>query len=344
MKQKTSKTAGASGTKTDTLDSVADKIKSLSELFSQWFLLYSMTKSNSVGSFIADNKLSNLISASDFLDLIHEGAYLDEQMVKLIPMLLPFKISDEKMQQLNNIAYKTGIRMIESDSEVADKILQELTMDPEQKRLIKYREYYKANREHILEYRKEYRQRAHVREKRKEINRKYRTENKDKASEYQKKYRRIPRVQEHISEYNRNYFIKNRERLSARRKEYLNRPEVQEHRKQHTKEYNRERYAFTKQRDNAAKSVCPTFLYLLQMRHDHRADYLKLLGRRDLVSFAITKCPALQSMNSEKCIICNGETDSYENCAMQQMAEMPKNIVEVMPKFIAIIKQKSKTK
>jgi transcriptional regulator with XRE-family HTH domain len=53
---------------------------------------------------------------------------------------------------------------------------------------------------------------------------------------------------------------------------------IRKHYEQHREEIaaqQREKREKEKIRDESAKSVCPTYLYLLQMRHDHRADAVR---------------------------------------------------------------------
>jgi hypothetical protein len=153
--------------------------------------------------------------------------------------------------------------------------------------------------------------------------------------------------------YEAEYREKNAEAVSARKKKCYQ-AKKEEYQAQHKAYYEQHREKIASQqrakrekekiRDETAKSVCPTFLYLLQMRHDHRADFVKLLGQRDLVGFAIIKCPALQEMDASKCAFCDGSENPHTVCEMQKMATMPDGIIETMPDFVAIIKAKQTTR
>ena len=153
--------------------------------------------------------------------------------------------------------------------------------------------------------------------------------------------------------YEAEYREKNAEAVSARKKKCYQ-AKKEEYQAQHKAYYEQHREEIASQqrakrekekiRDESAKSVCPTFLYLLQMRHDHRADFVKLLGQRDLVGFAIKKCPALQEMDASKCAFCDGSENPHTVCEMQKMATMPSDIFDAMPNFVTIIKEKQKNR
>ena len=90
---------------------IGTKIETLSELFTEWFLFDSET-TNTIDTFIENNGLSDILTASDFTDLICGNAYLCEALITLIPLLLPFKITEQKMQRLNNAVAAHNVRMV----------------------------------------------------------------------------------------------------------------------------------------------------------------------------------------------------------------------------------------
>ena len=422
---------------------IGTKIETLSELFTEWFLVASDTQ-NTIEIFIEENGLSEILSAQDFTDLICGNACLSESLMTLIPLLLPFKITEQKIQYLNDHTKALGARVLCPEPTKIYKIAQDILRERahtraeririykkernqrpeirelERKRhheyyvtnkpaiIIKHNAYRKANKEKIAAYRKQYNliNRATIaarntryyrnnidairtrkkqyyianREYILEIGRKYRLEhaeqiqtqrhqhyviNKDsilaknrsyaaehteQIAAYQKQYRE--QNHEKLVAYHTEYRKENADVVSARKKKCYQAKSAEYQAKHH--EYyaqnresvlaqQREKRNQNKQRDNAAKLVCPTYLYLLQMRHDHRADYLKILGQRDLVGFAVKKCPALQEMDAAKCVFCNKNDNPHANCPMQQMAKMPNDITDTMPKFVAIIKNKTLT-
>ena len=426
-----------------TSGTINTQIETLSELFTEWFL-YDSTTVNTLDSFIADNNLDDFFSVADFTDLICGGAYLDEALTKLIPLLLPFQIPETKMHKINEDAKLSGARMIQSDSEVIYDLVRQILQDRTQERKEhiraykkersqrpdvqeqerqRHHEYYVANRETIKEKRREYaaKNREKIAAYKKEYQKKnrekiatrrkqYELEHKESISARRKKYYLANR--EYIIEMSRKYAIEHSEQIKERRhnhyvankdafmekwRQYVltHREQVaayqKQYREQHIKEmlsyeaqyreehadlvsarkkkcyhakkeeYQAKHKAYYEQhreeiaaqqrakrekekvRDESAKSVCPTFLYLLQMRHDHRADFVKLLGQRDMVGFAIKKCPALQEMDYTKCAFCDGTENPHTVCEMQKMATMPSGIIETMPDFVAIIKAKQQT-
>ena len=229
---------------------------------------------------------------------------------------------------------------------------------------IRRKKYYQANRDYILskcrqyaiEHAEEIRQYKHEHyiANKKRINartRQYALEHAEQIAAYQKQYRQ--ENHETLLAYEAEYREKNAEAVSARKKKCYQ-AKKEEYQAQHKAYYEQHREKIASQqrakrekekiRDESAKSVCPTFLYLLQMRHDHRTDFVKLLGQRDLVGFAIKKCPALQEMDASKCAFCDGSENPHTVCEMQKMATMPDGIIETMPDFVAIIKAKQTTR
>ena len=376
--------------------SISERVESLSELFTEWFL-YDSTTANSLESFIESNGLSCLFTPTDFTDLICGYAYLDEPLTTLVPLMLPFEITPEKMYRMNAEAQKAGGRIVESVPEIIYEIIQEILQEHksarQERKKAKDRRYYERNRDEILAQQREYyeehreqkliRQHERYEQHRDEIlaqqreyyeehreqklvqQREYREQHRDEIlaqrREYYEQHReeilaqqrahREAHREEMLSRYHR-YYQENREKKLAQHHKYYkdHRKETSarhhEYYEEHRKEIlvrQRENDKKNKDRDESAKSVCPTYLYLLQMRHYHRADYLKLFRRRNPVGFAIKKCPALQEMDYTKCAFCDGTENPHTVCEMQKMATMPSGIIETMPDFVAIIKAKQQT-
>ena len=318
--------------------SIISKITTLSELFTEWFLYESDTQ-KTIETFIVENGLSEFLSGSDFSALICGRAYLSDALVALIRTILPFKISESKMSRLNMKAKKSDAHEILSKPEIAynkaiNIIKQQQKEQQERKRIrnkINHHKYYLANKEYLNA-----------------LSRKYVAEHTEQVAAYQKQYR----IQNHkkILAYESGYRRKNAKNISdtkkkcyyAKKEQYrAHQAEYYEQNRQAILKQQHEKRNMNKERDNIAKSVCPTYLYLLAMRHNNRTEYLKLFGQRNPVSFAIKKCPALQKMNSTKCAFCDGTEHPHTICAMQQMTTMPDGIIEAIPNFVAIIKNKS---
>ena len=229
---------------------------------------------------------------------------------------------------------------------------------------IRRKKYYQANRDYILskcrqyaiEHAEEIRQYRHEhyianKERINAKSRQYALEHAEQIAAYRKQYRESNH--EELLAYEAQYRQENAEIVSARKKKCYQ-AKKEEYQARHKAYYEQHREEIAAQqrakrekekiRDESAKSVCPTFLYLLQMRHNHRAEFVKLLGQRNLVGFAIKKCPALQEMDASKCVFCDGTENPHEKCAMQQMAKMPSDILDAISNFVAIIKEKSKTR
>ena len=355
MKNNTTGFEVSSGMHIDWLPSetVNSKISTLSELFTEWFL-YESDKINTIESFIADRGLSDALTPSDFTKIICGDAYLSDCLVSLIYILLPFKINEGKLYYINAHAHKIGAQEIQPKPEIVYKKIKEISQkqaheraENTRKRKKTYRhEYYIANIEFIKNQLREYRQKHATQIA--EYKKHYYEQNRDTLSEYHKQYRKDNA--EHISArkkkcyhakkaqylaHNAEYYAKNHDTVLAQQHEYYTQNSDAILSRQ------RNKYRENKERDKKAKTVCPTYLALLQMRHDRRGEYLKILGQRNLISFAIKECSALQSMDSEKCVFCNN-TCSAQNCAMLKIADIPNDVLTQIPGFVAIIKQKSK--
>ena len=316
-----------------TSGTINTQIETLSELFTEWFL-YDSTTVNTLETFIANNNLGDIFSADDFRDIICGTAYLDETLTCLVPLLLPFKITPEKIRRINDCVAQSKAREIKSDPQITAELIHHILHRLE------------ANRhDHRRAYDKERRKRPEIQEQERQRHHEYYINNKPAIREKQRKF-----AQEHpglatargreyrkknpeaVSAYQTQYRKKNAAAVSARKKKCYN-AKKEEYQAKHKAYYEQHREEIAAQqrakrekektRDESAKSVCPTYLYLLQMRHDHRADYLKLFGQRNLVTYAIKTCPALQEMDSGKCAFCTGNNETSENCPMYTMAQLP---------------------
>lgn len=334
------------------------KIETLSELFTEWFL-YDSTTANTLESFLVANELTELFSVEDFTDLICGTACLDDAVASLVLRLLPFHVSPERMKRINTDALFSGAEMLVSSPETIKKITERLPsselIKKEYMRRYK-REWNKANREYILAWVREYRKRPEVKERIKEQAKIYREAHREQIRERQKEYYQRPEVQERTKKRKKQYRIENRERFAEYRiKRRQNHPELYEREKEQARKfyYKNRRVILVqhciKQQENRqnsrkAKTVCPTYLYLLQMRQDNRADYMKLFGYRNPVNFALKTCPALQEMDPTKCAFCTNAHDATTNCAMYNMVKLPDDAPSAIMEKVKLIKRKSRVR
>ena len=195
-------------------DSVAGHVDSLAEVFTEYYLFDSSCE-KSIEQFLKSEKLDDIFTESEFMDLICGGAYLTDDLVHFIVLKLPFRITADRLIFLNNLAKKKNrsAYLIKKDID-SDKVQKALDDKQEIKRK-KRCEYSRKWRSEHPEYREDP-------EKHRERLRKYRSEHPEVAKAYREK---------------------NKERIKVQRKKYykLNKKYIQERNKKWVKEHS-ERY------------------------------------------------------------------------------------------------------
>ena len=151
-------------------DSVAQHVDSFAEVITEYYLFDSSREKN-VQQFLEEEEINDIFTESEFYDLICGEAYLKDDMVQLIALKLPFQITLERLRVLNNLTRKKNplAYLIKKDNVVdkIEKLLQDKQQDKKEKdrdRKRKYRQehpdcdrlYYQANREKLLQKRKDY--------------------------------------------------------------------------------------------------------------------------------------------------------------------------------------------
>lgn len=198
-------------------DTATSRISTLSELFTEWFLFDSSHK-KSIEQFLTEEKLNDVFSESEFMDLMCGNAYLDKELLFFIKMKLPFYISPDKLEHINSLHNKKAF-LIPHTQTVVEKnqelVTQYLTNRKEQTK--KRKEKYRAtHREQIREYDRVYRA-AHL-ERAKEREAQYRETHKEQRKQRDKRY--YATNKEMIQKKQKEYYQRNKKLYLARRKEY----------------------------------------------------------------------------------------------------------------------------
>ncbi len=103
-------------------DTPAGRISTLSELFLEWYL-FDSSEEKDVKKFLAEAEIQDVLNEAQFMDLMCGMAYLDDDLLQLISLKLPFPILSDKLHRMNaKVATSKKAYKIESKSDVADKI------------------------------------------------------------------------------------------------------------------------------------------------------------------------------------------------------------------------------
>ncbi|MBR6364074.1 MAG: hypothetical protein IKS08_03240 [Alphaproteobacteria bacterium] len=132
-------------------DTPAGRISTLSELFLEWYL-FDSSEEKDVKKFLAEAKIQDVLNEAQFMDLMCGMAYLDDDLLQLISLKLPFTICADKLHSMNaQVAKSKKAYKIESKSNVTDKI-QEVALSKEEEQRAKKLRWYHAHRDHYIEY------------------------------------------------------------------------------------------------------------------------------------------------------------------------------------------------
>ena len=203
---------------------INSKIRTLSEVFLEWFL-FDSSEEKTLESFIKSENIDAFITPEQFMDIMSNNAHLDEPLILLVQQKLPFQVPLKKMYYLNSQARKNYTYCIKVPPEIIhDLIKKELDLKKEKIKQHQ-KQYYEQNRDKIAKHQKQYYE-----------------ENRDKIAEYQKQYYEENR--DKILEYTKQYYEENRDKIAKHQKQYceINRDKIAKYQKQY-REQNRDKIA-----------------------------------------------------------------------------------------------------
>ena len=235
------------------LDNVAfinnSKIKSVAELFLEWFLLDSGHE-KTIAEFLAEEKISEIITEQDFQDLISGDAILSESLCSYIAARNPFSLNLAMIVKKNRPTSRYP-RVIAADELHLVEKTTEINQQRKIKRAESKREYEKQwYRDHSDEICAKWRERyesdpefrARIRANSKKNARKYRALHSEKIKACREAYYAAHQTEllkkqrekfMHDAEYRKQrlfyakeYRLKNLEYITRAQKEYLQRPDV----------------------------------------------------------------------------------------------------------------------
>ena len=188
---------------------ISSTINTLGEVFTEWFL-FDLAASGDIPRFLHDSQLDGIFTDGQFMDLMCNRAYLDDNLVFFVYKKLPFSIQKSKLYSLNMAARRSGAYcLVAGDDAIADITAQlhaQATATQNDRR-IKNRTYsqtYRIRNADIINTRRrerrandpsvraqehEYRTRPEVRARNRLASQKYKHNNPDRVSAYNKKYK-----------------------------------------------------------------------------------------------------------------------------------------------------------
>ncbi len=356
--------------------SITGRISTLSEVFVEWYLFDSSVEKN-IETFLQNEDLTDVFTESEFMDLMCGYAFVDNKLLELITLKLPYRLDTNKLKHLNFSLPGTNpsAHLITSNETTDEKIknLSQLKSQQQKDHQRQYREthrehisqrkhkYYKENREKIYEKQKIYIQK-HLAEL-KEYQAKYRAEHAAELKEYFKQYRKKNAVvvserkkkcynakKEQYLRKNKENYKKNKERHLSKCKEYYEKNKEQylskckeyyeknkEHHLAQSKIYNQK----LKQKAEVAKTVCAAYVFLLNLRKTNKELYLQLYTKRqEPLTGMLKTCVALQNMDINMCPLCNENCEHLlEKCCNQKVLAIP-NVLQELHAIAEQLKQR----
>lgn len=363
-----------------TNDSVAYHVASFAEVITEWYLYDSSTEKD-IKSFLISENIDDIFDESEFIDLICGKAYLQNDIVQLISLKLPFKISLDRLLFLNNDTKRNnpGARLIKKF--VLDKIKRQSHINSEikaqtkkEKSRARDKRYYEKNREYLVakkleywrshkpellkkkkekyhankEYYKEYA--ADLYQKHKEQRRQacaeYHKQNRDKVLARQRQY-----YAEHKDEFHERklkYYSENKIRLLKNKKQYdaEHRAEIKKYYETHKTEIsikNEEMRKRRRMRAKMARNICAVYLFLMNLKKQNAEQYSKLFrAYQDPISNMVKTCVALQNMDFNLCPLAKNLYTNCKQCSCPKVFKVPGAVSEI-EKYIQILKQNQKS-
>lgn len=327
--------------------SIRDNISSLAEVFTEWYLFDSSYEKD-IQKFLSTEQIDDVFTESEFIDLMCNKAYVDNDLIQFISMKLPFRITLERLHLLNksvkdenDSTYKiiskpfltNKLREVFQSKHHTTKShrASHRNTDPEHTRIVKH-EYYLRNKEYIKNIKREYylKNREHIKQQSKE----YYATNKDRIKAY------FAANKEHIQKIKHKSYIKNREYYQKRNEKYYaaNRDKQRQYSKEYyiahceeQKQYLKKYYEQSKKNKALAKTMCAAYLFLLKFKKENTDEYLKLYKKyHDPLHNMFKTCTALQNENINQCpfYIENFDKNPEQYCD-KKILSIPNAITEI---------------
>ena len=283
----------------------AKRINSLAEVFLEYYL-FDSSRSGTIEKFLSDEKLSDVFTESQFVDLMCGNAFVNDTLIPLIHAKLPFEISLARLHKLNaKMAYSNAYEIRPCKIDLTNK---------EQ-----YSKQEKARRKKA-EYNKRYRER-HAAKIKQAAQESYQKNRDKRLARARARYAENP---ETFSARLHTYYVTHTEKCLARDRKY--RQENHEHILRRNRAYriahpdsNKENYQRIKARKELAKTMCPVFMYICELRATNLEKYLtKYKKVQDIPGQAIRAgCDALALADNALCPILAGGVSQRTKCPMQ---------------------------
>ena len=327
--------------------SVCNRILSLAEVFTEWYL-FDSSHEKDIQQFLNEENLTDIFTESEFIDLMCGNAYVDDKLIQFIALKLPFRITHERLHMLNHSVSgnNNSVYMIPGKPELSDKMCEvyqakktryqkqnktHRVINIEQRRKTK-REYYSRNKEYISKLKHEHylRNKEQIKQRSKE----YYANNKDRIKEYYATHK------EHRQKIKHDNYVKNKEYYNQRSKSYYE--ANKEKQSQYLKEYyiaHRDKqlqylkkyYEEAKQNKITAQKICAAYIFLMKIKKENKEKYLKLYKKyQDPLRHMMKTCVALQNKDITMCPLCNKKCENtLERNCNQKVLSLPNAISEL---------------
>ncbi len=172
-------------------DSISTKVKTLSEVFIEWYL-FDSSSDKSISEFLKSEKLDKILSEDDFNDIVQGVANLDDDTITYIAKKLPFDFNINKLDMFNTAVGQKSYyqRTIKTNPQYIATEIERMNSDKTERKKEQKAQYHKKYRAENLErlkatkdiwYKNNY-------ERVIETNKRWREKNPDKVTESRKKW------------------------------------------------------------------------------------------------------------------------------------------------------------
>ena len=326
-------------------DTAAGRISTLSEIFLEWYL-FDSSKEKDVKTFLKDEELSDVFTEADIMDLMCGRAYLDDDILRLVILKLPFYIKPNRIQYLNaRVPYVNPCaRVVNKSSNLFNKI-KEQQQQIKQVKKEKRTDYRLRNRDKINARKREWW--AKNKDKISQQRHEHYLQNRDKMLERGRRW--YHNNLDHVHAYDKKRRTEHKEeRAAVQKKSVSKNPEHYktykhtwyEDNKEDIAERNKQNYLQFKQQTEDAKKVCAAFVFLVKLRKTNFKKYLELYTQQQKpLKHMLKTCVALQKMDINMCPLCNPNCgQEMKECCNPKVLAIP----NVMDQLMAIAKDLSR--
>lgn len=289
--------------------SVPNTVYTLADVFVEWFL-FDSGEQKTLDDFLVAESMQNIFTSQQFMDVMSGAVHIDDRLCRVLPEILPFKITSHRLLAMNNLIKSTTPCMPYNIDAMHTKL--KTVADAKRNKRKAYRhKYYVENKARLAEQMKDY-----YLEHRDTIRlyyKKWRSEHLAEQKAYHTAYRK--NNANVVAERKKQSYQKKKDKYNARTRAnyYANKDAILAQQRLYY-QANKERIAqrqakkhqeYMQDKELAAR-ICPVFKFLMDLKYNDIEAFLTCFKKQEFIATKAKKqCTALQSGDWAQCVICS---------------------------------------